>query len=341
MPRRDFRQREEGIMNPVVLLLKPGEVLFKEGDACNGVYIVKQGDLEVFREKDGSAVVLATMHPGDVIGTTTIFSRESRTASARAHTAAQVVHVSVDTVEGSFKNLPVWVQAVLKDSVARLKSSNDQLLEAKINEKKLQQKAGTRYHFAAQFSAFLGYAIRAGLVKDEGVELFPLKGVVERSESILQRRSDYLEKLLDAFVKGSLIKVQPDKKWGRSIYSPNAALMEDFGNFVLQCAKTEGAGFVPTKYHLLMSSLVRLAKKPDFKDYYTKVELIEMLSKESGKTITNELIDEFVKFRLLASVSGADKFSWSAVQIQKRLIFESTVRFVKEIREEEMDNKAA
>ncbi|NBW83503.1 hypothetical protein EBR21_17285 [bacterium] len=328
-------------MKPVMLMLKPGEILFEEGDACNGVFIVRQGDLEVFREKDGSVVVLATMHPGDVLGTTSIFSRESRTASARAHTAAQVVHVSVDTVEGSFKNLPLWVQAVLKDSVARLKSSNDHLLEAKIIERKLQQKLGTRYHFAAQFSAFLGYAIRAGLVNDEGIELFPLKGVVERCESILQRRSDYLEKLLDAFVKGSLIKIQPDKKWGRSIYSPNASLMEDFGNFVLQCAKTEGAGFVPTKYQLLMLAFVRLAKKADFKDYYSKAELIEMLSKESGKAITSELVDEFVKLRLLASVSGADKFSWSAAQIQKRLIFESTVRFVKDIREEELDNKAA
>ncbi|MFZ9520261.1 MAG: Crp/Fnr family transcriptional regulator [Silvanigrellaceae bacterium] len=328
-------------MNPVVLLLKPGEILFKEGDACNGVYIVKQGDLEVFREKDGTSIVLATMHPGDVIGTATIFSRESRTACARAHTAAQVVHVCLDTVEGSFKNLPIWVQAVLKDSVARLKSSNDQLLEAKLQERKLQQKAGTKYHFASQFSAFLGFAIRSGLVKDEGIELFPLKGVVERCESILQKRSDYLEKILDAFVKGSLVKIQPDKKWGRSIYSPNAALMEDFGNFVLQCAKTEGAGFVPTKHQLLMSSLVRLAKKPDFKEYYTKAEFIEMLSKESGKSITNEILEEFVKLRLVASAAGADKLSWSAVQIQKRLIFESTVRFVKDVRDEESENKAA
>ncbi|MEN9808490.1 MAG: hypothetical protein RLZZ488_57 [Pseudomonadota bacterium] len=328
-------------MNPVVLLLKPGEVLFHEGDASNGVYIVRQGELQILREKDGASVVLATMHAGDVIGTTTIFSRDSRTASARALTAAQVVHVSVDTVEGSFKNLPVWVQAVLKDSVARLKSSNDQLVEAKLNERKMQLKIGTKYHVASQFSAFLGYAIRAGVIKDEGIELFPLKGVIERSESILQRRAELLEKLLDAFVKGSLIKVQPDKKWGRSIYSPNAAVMDDFANFVLQSAKTETAGFVPTKYQLLMSSLVRLAKKPDAKDYYSKSEVIENLSKESGKKIGEEVFDELVKLRVILAAAGADKHTWTAAQIQKRLIFESSARFVKDIQDEDVDHKAA
>ncbi|MEY3904078.1 MAG: hypothetical protein RL189_3384 [Pseudomonadota bacterium] len=328
-------------MNPVVLLLKPGEMLFREGDASNGVYIVRQGELQILREKDGASVVLATMHVGDVIGTTTIFSRDTRTASARALTAAQVVHVSIDTVDGSFKNLPVWVQAVLKDSVARLKSSNDQLVEAKLNERKMQLRIGTKYHVASQFSAFLGYAIRAGLIKDEGIELFPLKGVIERCESILQRRSELLEKLLDAFVKGSLIKVQPDKKWGRSIYSPNAAVMDDFANFVLQSAKTETAGFVPTKYQLLMSSLVRLAKKPDAKDYYSKAEVIENLSKESGKKINEEIFDELVKLRVILASAGADKHTWTAAQIQKRLIFESSVRFVKDIQDEDVDHKAA
>lgn len=328
-------------MNPVVLLLKPGEMLFREGDASNGVYIMRQGELQILREKDGASVVLATMHAGDVIGTTTIFSRDTRTASARALTAAQVVHVSIDTVDVSFKNLPVWVQAVLKDSVARLKSSNDQLVEAKLNERKMQLRIGTKYHVASQFSAFLGYAIRAGLIKDEGIELFPLKGVIERCESILQRRSELLEKLLDAFVKGSLIKVQPDKKWGRSIYSPNAAVMDDFANFVLQSAKTETAGFVPTKYQLLMSSLVRLAKKPDAKDYYSKAEVIENLSKESGKKINEEIFDELVKLRVILASAGAGKHTWTAAQIQKRLIFESSARFVKDIQDEDVDHKAA
>lgn len=318
-------------MNPVVYMLKPGEFLFREGEASNGVYIVRQGEVEIFLEREGSDITLSTLHAGDVIGTMTIFSREARTASARAHTAVQVVHVGIETVEGSFKNLPVWVQAVLKDSVARLKASNDQLVEVKLNERKMQQRVGTRFHAASQFAAFLGYGIRVGLIKDEGIELFPLKGVVERCELILQQKADFLEGVLTAFIKGSLIKVRDDKKWGRSIEAPQAALLEDFAQFTLQSVKTDTAGFIPVKYQLLVTSLVRLAKKDNAKEYCTRAECIELLSKESGRKVTDEVFNDLLKFRMITQASGADRCSWSAKSLQRRLIFESTFRCVKDL----------
>jgi hypothetical protein len=328
-------------MNPMVLILKPGEVLFREGDECNGVYIVRQGELDVFREKDGSLVVLATMRAGDVIGTSTIFTRETRTASARAQTSAQVVHVGVDTIEGAFKNLPVWVQAVLKDSVARLKASNDQLLEAKINERKLQQKVGTTYHLASQFSALLAFAIRTGTLNNEGIILFPLLGFPERCETILRRRADDFEKMLEAFVKGSLVRVQVDKKWGRSILSPNAAIIEDFGNFVLQTSKSELNGYVPIKYHLLMTSMVKIAQKPDAPQFYSKADILELLAKRSGKPNPNEVLNDLLRLKIISSSNGGEKFSWSPQHVHKRLVFESTVRFIKELLGADSDHRAA
>ena len=102
-------------MNPTLMSLKPGEYLFREGEATNGVYLVREGSIEIIRESDGVVVLLATMGVGDVIGTLTIFSKDSRTASARAHTAVQVVHVDREMIEPSFKNLPVWVPAVITD----------------------------------------------------------------------------------------------------------------------------------------------------------------------------------------------------------------------------------
>lgn len=328
-------------MNPTMLTLSPGDVLFREGDVCNGVYIVREGRIDILREKDGMVVPLAAMEAGDVIGTMTIFSREQRTASAKAHSAAKVIHVDLEMIEGSFKNLPVWVQAVLKDSVARLKSSNDQLVEAKINEKKMQMKLGTTFQSASQFAAFLAYSIRVGLIKDEGLELFPLKGFVERCEGIFLKRSHFFESLLDSFVKGSLIKIQDDKKWGRSLLGPQAALLEDFANFVLNSGKNDCAGFVPIKHNNLLAALVRMARKPDAKEYYTKAEVCERLHKESAKPINDALFDELVKLRVLSVTPGADRVSWSDRMVQKRMIFENSCRFLKDIGDGETASKAA
>ncbi|MEN9529564.1 MAG: hypothetical protein RI932_1437 [Pseudomonadota bacterium] len=328
-------------MNPTLRSLKPGEFLFMEGDPCNGVFVVREGVVDIVREKDGVSICIGSMGVGDVIGTVTLFSRDSRTASARAHSAAQVIHVDIETIEGSFKNLPVWVQAVLKDSVARLKSANDQLLEAKLSERKLQLKVGTSFHAASQFAAFLGYAIRMGLIKDEGLELFPLKGIVERCESLFLKRSHFFEAMLDCFVRGSLVKIQDDKKWGRSLFSPQAALMEDFANFALNCSKNEFAGFVPTKHMNLLSALVRLSRKPDAKEFYTKAEVCERLQKESAKAVNDALFDELVKLRVISGTPGVDRFSWNDRSVQKRLIFESTARLLKDLSDEADSSRAA
>lgn len=328
-------------MNPTLMSLKPGEYLFREGEATNGVYLVREGSIEIIRESDGVVVLLATMGVGDVIGTLTIFSKDSRTASARAHTAVQVVHVDREMIEGSFKNLPVWVQAVIKDSVARLKVANDQLVESKISERKLQLRVGTTFHSASQFSALLAYGVRVGLIKDEGIELFPLKGFFERCEGILLKRFEFFEAMLECFVKGSLIKVQDDKKWGRSIMSPQAPILEDFANFALASYKSEFSGFVPMKYSNLLAALVRLSRKPDAKEFYTKIEIFELLQKEAAKAISDSVFDELVRCRVILSTAGADKHSWNDRQVQKRIIFESTCRFLKDVTEESISTRAA
>jgi hypothetical protein len=147
--------------------------------------------------------------------------------------------------------------------------------------------------------------------------------------------------MLDCFVKGSLVKIQDDKKWGRSLFSPQASLMEDFSNFALACSKNEFTGFVPTKYVNLLSALVRLSRKPDAKEFYTKAEVCERLQKESAKAISDAIFDEFVKLRVISATPGADRFSWSDRQVQKRLIFESTARLLKDLDEEAAVHRAA
>jgi len=318
--------------------LRAGEYLFREGDPCNGVYILRQGRVEIIREREGVAVSLAVMTAGDVIGTSTIFSRAARTASARAVLGSEIIHVSLATLDVHFKNLPVWVEAVIKDSVSRLRVANDKLVESKLNERKLQHKLGTQFHVAAQFSFFLAYAVRVGLVRDEGIDLFPLKGFIEHSESILMRRAEVFESFLDCFVTGSLIKIQIDKKWGRSVFSPQPAVLEDFARFLLHSHANGFQGFVHRKHQNLLSALVRLSRRADAKEFYTKAEICERVGNEAALRIGPELIDELVSLKVLQVKNvGSDAFQWNDKQLQRRIIFESTCRA---LRDAENNSKA-
>ena len=328
-------------MTNQIVTLGVGESLFEEKDSSDGVYILRQGFMEVGKRRDGDFVVLAKLHAGDVIGTMSLFSHEPRTAAVRAISEAQLVHIDAKTVESSFSNLPVWVQAVLKDCIARLKVSSEELVEARLREKKFVAKLGTSFHVASQFAAMLAYAIRTGTVQDEGLALFPMKGFFERCEGILLKRVEYLESLFLAFMKGSLLKSQDDKKWGRSVFTPNAQLLEDFSVFCLQVTKRGFSQFVPAKYVPVLSSLIRISKKEKERADYPVNELIEKIKVECGKVIDARVVSELVRLRVLSQTPATENVSWVERQVQRRIVFESTCRFLKDAESIENEQKVA
>jgi len=328
-------------MTNQIVTLAAGEFLFEENDPSDGVYILREGLIEVGKRRDDDFFVLAKMRAGDVIGTMSLFSNDPRTAAVRALTGAQLVHVDAKTVASSFSNLPVWVQAVLKDCIMRLKVSSDELVESRLREKKLLAKVGTSFQSASQLAAMLAYAVRTGTVQDEGLSLFPMKGFLERCEGILLRRGEYLEEIFLAFMKGSLIKAQEDKKWGRSVFAPNAQLLEDFSVFCLQSAKQDFIHFVPSKYTPVLSALIRISKKEKEKKDYSVNDLIEMIKVECGKVIDPKTVAELVSLHVLSKTPTTDNVSWVERQVQRRVIFESTCRFIKDVNSNSSDQKAA
>lgn len=68
-----------------------GDVIFKQGEEGDCMYIVQRGTLEVVRENDGDEVKLATLKQGDFFGEMAIFEKEKRSATVRAAGKAEVL----------------------------------------------------------------------------------------------------------------------------------------------------------------------------------------------------------------------------------------------------------
>jgi CRP-like cAMP-binding protein len=76
----------------VPLRLKANEILVREGDDSDKIYIVIDGDIAVsIRNQSGDEVTVATIGPGKVIGEMTLFGERKRSATCRA--ASQVVEL--------------------------------------------------------------------------------------------------------------------------------------------------------------------------------------------------------------------------------------------------------
>lgn len=78
-----LRAHAEGVGEP--LSLKRGEILVKEGDESDRIYIVMAGEIAVsIRNQSGDEVTVATIGTGKVIGEMTLFGESKRSATCRA-----------------------------------------------------------------------------------------------------------------------------------------------------------------------------------------------------------------------------------------------------------------
>jgi CRP/FNR family cyclic AMP-dependent transcriptional regulator len=64
---------------------EPGEVVFREGDASDTCYVVRDGRARAIRtHRDGRTLTLATFGPGDIFGELALFEDERRSATVEA-----------------------------------------------------------------------------------------------------------------------------------------------------------------------------------------------------------------------------------------------------------------
>src|SRR6202171_736403 len=73
---------------------EPGHVIFREGDASDTCYIVREGHARAVRSHgDGRTITLATFGPGDIFGELAMFEDERRSATVEAIEPTSVIGV--------------------------------------------------------------------------------------------------------------------------------------------------------------------------------------------------------------------------------------------------------
>ena len=77
--------------DPEELILAPGEVVFEQGDRSDLVYVVEEGEVEIYRTRvDGEEEFVATIAAGNYFGELGPMLNLPRSASARAHAGTRL-----------------------------------------------------------------------------------------------------------------------------------------------------------------------------------------------------------------------------------------------------------
>jgi CRP/FNR family transcriptional regulator, cyclic AMP receptor protein len=136
-----------------------GKVLFSYGDPGDSLYIVREGEVELFLKNDsGQRIALERLGPGDFCGELSLVDAGPRTETALVTKDLQAVMVDRADIEGLLKQHPAAAMDLLTATGRRLREANRLLRHAAsrdINEE-VEDKRTTVMRIADWISEFSG-----------------------------------------------------------------------------------------------------------------------------------------------------------------------------------------
>ncbi len=117
-----------------IVSVKSGKTVFKEGDHGTSMYIVLEGEVEIFVIINGQEVHLASMKGGDFFGEMALFRDKPRSACARVTKDVRLAVIdSRAQLEKFLTDNPLFASKMVNIMATRLAQTND-LLFQKISE---------------------------------------------------------------------------------------------------------------------------------------------------------------------------------------------------------------
>lgn len=98
-----------------------GEVICREGEVADRMYVVQAGCVEVVRDEQGQEVRLAELGAGDIFGEMAIIDRKPRSATVRAKGAARVLTLDKRGFLRSVHEDPSLAYRILMDMSERIR----------------------------------------------------------------------------------------------------------------------------------------------------------------------------------------------------------------------------
>ena len=113
----------------------PGDVIFREGDMGNEMYIIQSGKVKITKQlKDGVEKTLVILGPGDFFGEMAVIDKDVRSANAVAMDASRLIALDEEVFEMHMQTNPKIVKKILKNLTSRLRDANQQIANLMIKD---------------------------------------------------------------------------------------------------------------------------------------------------------------------------------------------------------------
>jgi CRP-like cAMP-binding protein len=104
-----------------------GEVIFRQGDSGDCMFVIQTGEVEALAESDGHEMRLRTMGPNEFFGEMALFEKEVRTATIRATKPTRVLTIDKKNFLGGIHEDPSLAFRIVQTMSHRIRDLTDRL----------------------------------------------------------------------------------------------------------------------------------------------------------------------------------------------------------------------
>ncbi len=115
-------------------IYEPGQVIIRQGEFGDCMYVIQAGRVEVFQQADGQEIHLASLEQGDFFGEMAIFDRAVRSATVRAQDEVRVLTIDKKTFLSRIHEDPSLAFRIVQQMSGRIRELNAELIRLKTRE---------------------------------------------------------------------------------------------------------------------------------------------------------------------------------------------------------------
>ena len=190
-----------------------GEIIFSEGlKGAPCMYLIKEGQIEIFIVRDDKRIVLSKLGPGACFGEMALITPELRSASAKALSYCELYMVDHEYLRCNIESSPPLIRHIVKSLISRVKSM--------VNMVGLQAHGQAVLVSYAQLLELLSGQNQFEYRKDDraAVTCIPIKRVIDKSRALFgntEKRSRAILQFMDSL---QLIRIEAGRDNANEIY---------------------------------------------------------------------------------------------------------------------------
>ncbi len=101
-----------------------GEILIREGEKGESVYLLIKGKLVAYQTRDGHDNELGHIGAGEFVGEMAFINGEPRSANVKALETSELIEIPNDLMDQILFKKPQWMKALMKTLSLRIKAAN-------------------------------------------------------------------------------------------------------------------------------------------------------------------------------------------------------------------------